>query len=153
MDPDVPVNLTRAAPAAADVGSRLTRCGVPGLKLKASGDAVTPTGRLLTLTSMVPLNPLSAAAESEMDEALLPAERLRTVALAVSEKSGLAWGVSDARHPLPNPTDRRMQKQRCRSCLSSRIGKSSSKNLEGNKRNGRMRRTSSPAKLQGPSIA
>jgi hypothetical protein len=88
--PDVPVKTTVEVPAAADAAAvKFTCCGVPGVSVKLAGDAVTPVGRPLIVTGIVPVNPLMAVAETDTGCALPPAVKLRLVALTESEKSGV----------------------------------------------------------------
>src|SRR6202034_4384759 len=89
--PDVPVNTTVEVLVAADAAAvKLTCCGVPGVRVKLLGDAVTPAGSPLMVTAMVPVNPLRAVADTDTGSALPPAVRLRLDAFTESEKLGLA---------------------------------------------------------------
>lgn len=92
--PDVAVHSTVDVPATADAAAvKLTVCGVPGVRVIVVGDAVTPVGRPVTATWMVPENPSSAVAESDTDCELPPAVRLRLVTLTEKEKSGVLFVV------------------------------------------------------------
>jgi hypothetical protein len=87
--PDVAVHCTIDVPGAADAAAvKLTVCGVPGASVIVVGDMVTPVGRPLTATWIVPENPSSAVAESLIDCEVPPAVRLKLVTLTEKEKSG-----------------------------------------------------------------
>jgi hypothetical protein len=87
----VPENCTVAVLAVAvAVAEKLTVCGVPGVRVKVAGVAVTPAGIPLAVTWIVPENPFRAAAETETVCAVPPAVTVMLVPVAVSEKSGFA---------------------------------------------------------------
>jgi hypothetical protein len=76
--------------AAADAAAvKLTGWGVPGVRVKLAGDALTPAGRPLIVTGMIPVNPWIAVAETDTGWALPPAVMLKLAALTVIEKSGV----------------------------------------------------------------
>ena len=89
--PEVAVNFTvdEVTAAAADA-ERFTCCGVPGVRLKVDGEAVTPEESPLVVTLIVPENPLRPVAESFTGCALPPAVRATLGTFVETEKSGVA---------------------------------------------------------------
>jgi hypothetical protein len=87
-EPEAPVNCTVAVPALAEgAAMKFTGSGVPGVMLKVLGEAVTPEGSPLSVTAMVPVNPLTAVAVSVSACALPPAVRPTPAGVTESEKS------------------------------------------------------------------
>jgi hypothetical protein len=90
--PEVATNCTVDVLAAADDDAARATCwGVPGMRVKLDGVAVTPAGRPLTKTVIVPENPLRAVAE-RLTGCWLPAVTLRLERLAEIEKSAVTAG-------------------------------------------------------------
>ena len=89
--PEVPEKVSVALPAAADeLAVMVTFCGVPGVRLKVEGLAVTPAGSPLMLMATVPVNLLTALAVTLTVEPAAPAVRLRDAGETAKVKSGVA---------------------------------------------------------------
>jgi hypothetical protein len=64
--PEVPVKVTVESATDADaLAESVTGWGVPGLRVTAYGDTVTPAGSPLTVTAIEDENPLELLAERE----------------------------------------------------------------------------------------
>ena len=84
----VPVNVTVAFPVAAlPAAVRVTFCGVPGVRLKLDGSAVTPDGRPLKATWTVALNPFAGSAFTEITSPVAPCVNVRLGGVRVRVKS------------------------------------------------------------------
>lgn len=87
--PDVPVNVTVALPAAAvDAADRVTFCAVPGVRVRVDGVAVTPAGRPVVATAMVPVKELIGFAVMLTGDPVAPAVMDSDVGARVNVKSG-----------------------------------------------------------------
>src|ERR1700733_2976914 len=97
-EPDSPLTLTLALAAAAEAFAvKVMDCGVPGVRDRVDGLAVTPAGRLVSEMLIVPENPLSAVAETEVGSPAAPDCRLRLFGLRAREKSGGGGGAVTVR--------------------------------------------------------
>ena len=89
--PEVPWSVKVAAPVATFAAAfKVIVCGVPGVKVRLEGDAVTPAGKPARLAAACPLKPLKASAETLIC-ALAPTVNPTVEAGPVSAKS--AWFV------------------------------------------------------------
>ena len=87
--------MSVALPAAADeLAVMVTFCGVPGVRVKVEGLAVTPAGSPLMLMATVPVNLLTAPALTLTVEPTSPAVRLSDAGETVKVKSGVAAGAA-----------------------------------------------------------
>jgi len=87
--PEAPVNVTVVVPIAAPADAdSVMDCGVPGVRFRVAGLAVTPAGRLVEATLTVPEKPLRAVTETEVGWAAPLACRLRLLGLSARKKSG-----------------------------------------------------------------
>ena len=94
-EPDTPLRVTVAFPIVAfDAAVSVMLCGVPGVRVRVVGLAVTPVGSPLIVTLIVPLKLLRAVAFIEMGWPGLPAVSDRLPGDAESVKSGAAVTVS-----------------------------------------------------------
>ena len=74
--------------AAVAAAFRVMLCGVPGVRVKVEGVAVTPDGRAEIETLIDLLNPFATVAETAVCWPEAPAVRVRLVGLMAMEKSG-----------------------------------------------------------------
>src|SRR6201987_1271804 len=94
--PEVPTKLTRTGDAVAGASAAAVKvivAGFCGVTEIVEGDTVTPVGRPLTATAMVPLKPLSAALFS-VTCAVAPGAIVTVAGDAVSVKSLVSGGAT-----------------------------------------------------------
>jgi len=93
-DPEVPLNVTVALPTAAfEAAMRVTFSGVPGLRVSAAGDALTPAGRPLIATATGELKPFPPVTIRVTGCPVAPAVSFRLAGTAVRVKSAGGGGA------------------------------------------------------------
>ena len=101
--PDVPLKVTLPVAVAAPCGAeKMTCCFVPGVKVKAEGEADTPDGRPEVETLTWPEKPLTGLADTET-EAEEPGATEVLCGVTDRLKSGGGGGGGGCEFPPPPP--------------------------------------------------
>src|SRR5216683_828400 len=94
-EPDSPLTVMLDAPTAASAAAaNVMNCGVPATRLSVDGEAVTPGGRPESEMFAMPVNPLTATAETAVCWPGAPVASARLVGLRLSRKSGAGATVT-----------------------------------------------------------